>query len=191
MKKKAIIDIDNTLWQFCDAFYLELKRLNGNFPPTDQWTTFDFWEQYCSEEDLITAINSIHYDQDNDRYQPYPQSRGFLLSLKDRGYHIIIASHRQTDARQPTERWLARHQLVHDELHLSFDKTVLFDQAVVVVDDAPHTLEKAVASGALGAGLVFPWNRAYAGNGFGLFQDLNDVLNYIINSAVRPARGHP
>ncbi len=28
MRKTAIIDIDNTLWQFSDPFYLELKK-NG------------------------------------------------------------------------------------------------------------------------------------------------------------------
>jgi len=69
-------------------------------------------------------------------------------------------------------------------LHLSLDKTVLFNQADVVVDDAPPTLEKAVECGALGAGLIFPWNRAYAGNGFGLFPSLNEVLDYILKSTV-------
>ena len=49
----------------------------------------------------------------------------------------------------------------------------------MVVDDAPHTLEKAVAHKAIGSGLRFPWNRAYEGNGFGLFGDLNEVLGYI------------
>jgi HAD superfamily hydrolase (TIGR01509 family) len=182
MKKTAVIDIDNTLWQFCDAFYRVLKELHANFPPIDQWTTFDFWEQYCSEQEFMAAINSIHRDQDNDRYQPYPEARDFLLSLKKREFYIIIASHRFKATRQPTERWLARHQLTYDELHLSFEKSVLFDQAAVVVDDAPHTLEKAVASGALAAGLLFPWNRAYVGNGIGLFRDLNDVLGYILTS---------
>jgi hypothetical protein len=190
MQKTAVIDIDNTLWQFCDAFYQELKKLHGNFPPIAQWTTFDFWEQYCSEKEFIAAINAIHHDQDNDRYRPYPESRDFLRSLKERGYHIVIASHRLTGTRQPTERWLARHQLAYDELHLSFDKTVLFDRAAVVVDDAPQTLERAVAAGALAAGLEFPWNRAYGGNGFGLFQDLNDVLDYILRPAANtPGRG--
>ena len=81
--------------------------------------------------------------------------------------------------RGPTERWLKMHELQFDELHLSFDKTVLFGDATVVVDDAPHTLEKAVAHKAIGAGLLFPWNNAYAGNGFGLFSNLNEVLRYI------------
>ncbi len=180
MKKTAVIDIDNTLWQFCDAFYLELQKLNPQFPPIDQWSTFDFWEPYCSKEEFMAAINSIHLEQDSDRFRPYPEARDFLLSLRDRGFHIIIASHRMAETRQPTERWLARHALAYDELHLSFDKTVLFDRAAVVVDDAPATLERAVARGAKGAGLLFPWNRAYAGNGFGLFPDLKAVLRYIL-----------
>jgi hypothetical protein len=180
MKKTAIIDIDNTLWQFCDAFYLELKKINANFPTPDQWSLFNFYEGYCSDGDFFAAIDAVHFKQDSDQYRPYPEARPFLSSLRERGYDIIIASHRKEDTRQPTERWLARHRLPYDELHLSFDKTTLFGRADVVVDDAPQTLEKAVKSGVLAAGLLFPWNRAYAGNGFGLFQDLNGVLGYIM-----------
>ncbi len=180
MGKIAIVDIDNTLWQFSDAFYLELKKINGNFPSPDQWTTYDIWEGHCSELEFVAAIEAIHRHQDSDRYQPYPEARRFLSSLKGQGFHVIIASHRVPATRQPTERWLARHGLPYDELHLSLDKTVLFPTADVVVDDAPPTLEKAIKSGALGAGLLFPWNRAYLGNGFRLFPDLDEVLDYIL-----------
>ncbi|MBU4371657.1 MAG: hypothetical protein L6300_12890 [Syntrophaceae bacterium] len=183
MSKIAIIDIDNTLWQFSDAFYLELKKFNNNFPTPDQWCTYDIWEGYCSVEDFITAINTIHHNQDNDKYHPYPESQGFLSSLKEHGFHIILASHRMKEMRQPTERWLARHRLPYDELHLSLDKTVLFPKADIVVDDSPLTLEKAIESGALGAGLSFPWNRDYASNGFRLFQNLNEVQGYILMSS--------
>jgi beta-phosphoglucomutase-like phosphatase (HAD superfamily) len=180
MKKTAIIDIDNTLWQFCDAFYLELKKINASFPTPDQWSLFNFYEGYCSDEAFFAAITAVHVKQDSDEYQPYPEARSFLSSLREQGFAIIIASHRKEDTRQPTERWLASHRLPYDELHLSFDKTTLFGRADVIVDDAPQTLEKAVKSGVLAAGLLFPWNRAYAGNGFGLFQDLNGVLGYIM-----------
>ncbi|MBU3935763.1 hypothetical protein KJ909_03760, partial [Patescibacteria group bacterium] len=147
LSKIAIIDIDNTLWQFSDAFYLELKKINRNFPTPDHWTTYDIWEGYCSAADFIAAINSIHHNQDNDQYQPYPESQDFLSSLREHGFHIIIASHRTLEMRQPTERWLARHGLPYDELHLSLDKTVLFPKADIVVDDSPLTLEKAIESG--------------------------------------------
>jgi hypothetical protein len=178
--KIAIIDIDNTLWQFSDAFYLELKKINKNFPTPDQWCTYNIWEGYCSVEDFIAAINAIHLNQDNDQYRPYPESQGFLSSLKEHGFHIIVASHRVPATKQPTERWLASHRLPYDELHLSSNKTVLFPGADVVVDDSPLTLEKAIDSGAMGAGLLFPWNKDYESNGFRLFQNLHEVLEYIL-----------
>jgi hypothetical protein len=180
MKKTAIIDIDNTLWQFCDAFYLELKKINANFPTPDKWSVFNFYEDYCTDEEFFAAISAVHNKQDSDQYQPYPEARPFLSSLREQGFDIIIASHRKSDTRPQTERWLARHELPYDELNLSFDKTALFDRADVLVDDSPQTLDKAVKSGVLAAGLLFPWNRAYASNGVGLFQDLNGVLEYIM-----------
>jgi hypothetical protein len=177
--KIAIVDIDNTLWQFCDAFSEELRKINPAFPPIGQWTTWDFFTPFCTEQQFLAAVDAVHSRQDSDRYRPYPEAKGFLRSLKEQGYRVVIASHRKPEMRGPTEQWLTRHGLEHDELHLSFDKTVLFGSAAVVVDDAPHTLEKAVARGAVSAGLLFPWNKAYAGNGFGLFRDLNEVLRYI------------
>jgi len=183
MNKTTVIDIDNTLWQFSDVLYRELKKINGDFPAPDQWSAFDIWEGYCSEADFFTVITTIHCGQDNDRYRPYPESKSFLRSLKEHDFRIILASHRIPATRQPTERWLKRHRLPYDDLHLSLDKTVLFNRADVVVDDAPRTLQKAVECGALGAGLIFPWNRDYDGNGFRLFPNLNEVLDYILESA--------
>lgn len=181
----AIVDIDNTLWQFCDAFFAELRKVNSAFPAIEQWTTWNFFEGFCTEEQFLAAVDAVHIRQDSDEHRPYPEAKGFLRSLREQGYRIVIASHRRPEMQVPTERWLRKHELIYDELHLSFDKTVLFDRAAVVVDDAPHTLEKAVAHKAVGAGLLFPWNKAYAGNGFGLFSNLNDVMRYI--KAKRPS----
>ena len=52
----------------------------------------------------------------------------------------------------------------------------------VVVDDAPQVLEKAVESGADATGLLFPWNRDYADNGFRLYSGLKKILSHILNS---------
>jgi hypothetical protein len=179
MNKIAVVDIDNTLWQFCDAFSRELQKINPAFPPTTQWTTWNFFTPFCTEEQFMVAVDAVHSRQDSDLYRPYPEAKGFLRALKEQGFRVVIASHRRTEMQVPTERWLRKHELQYDDLHLSFDKTVLFKDAAVVVDDAPHTLEKAVEQKAIGAGLLFPWNKAYAGNGFGLFRDLNEVLGYI------------
>lgn len=181
MYKTAIIDIDNTLWQFCDAFYEELRKINKNFPPPEEWTHWDFWEGHCSEQDFYGAVNAIHLNQDSDRHQPYPEAKGFLSALKQGGYHITIASHRSPEFMPQTERWLKKHGLVFDDIHLSYHKTSLFNaETNVVVDDAPQVLEKAAESGALATGLLFPWNRDYRENGFRLCGNLNEILEGIL-----------
>ncbi len=184
MNKNAIIDIDNTLWQFCDAFYVELRKVNADFPTPDNWIRWDIWEGYCTEKDFYKAINEIHANQDSDKYRPYPEAGGFLSALKQNGYHITIASHRDPDFRLPTERWLRRHGLQYDELHLSHHKTDLFNSSTnVVVDDSPDVLQKAVESGSMATGLLFPWNRAFSGNGFTLCGNLNEILDVILKKS--------
>jgi hypothetical protein len=181
MHKTAIVDIDNTLWQFCDALYEELKRVNENFPAPDGWTDWDLWQGYCSEQDFYRAVNTIHFNQDSDGFLPYPEARDFLIKLRENGYHITIASHRSPDYRKQTRKWLENHGLVYDELHLSFHKTDLFDASVdIVIDDSPDVLEKALASGAKGTGLLFPWNRGLANNDLRLFNNLSDILDHIL-----------
>ena len=181
MPKKAIVDIDNTLWHFCDALYDELRKISRDFPTPDSWTHWDLWEGYCSEADFYGAVNVIHLNQHSDSYLPYPEAKDFLIALKEHDYHITIASHRSPEYRQQTGQWLKTHGLVYDELHLSFNKTQLFDESIdVVVDDAPQVLEKAVENGVIATGLLFPWNREFADNGFNLFKNLNDILNYIL-----------
>jgi hypothetical protein len=190
MRKRAIIDIDNTLWHFCDAFYEELQKINENFPAPDRWAHWDMWEGYCSLEDFLGAVNAVHFNQNRDRYLPYPEAKYFLSTLKENGYHITIASHRSPDYKRQTKVWLEKHALAYDELHLSFHKTLLFDRFTdVVVDDSPQVLEKAVESGVGAAGLLFPWNRDYAGNGFMLFSNLSEILYHILNGTLsRPPR---
>src|SRR5512135_1830050 len=181
MIKKAIVDIDNTLWHFCDALHEELKKINSSFPAPDGWTDWDLWQGYCSEYEFLEAVNTIHFNQDNRGYLPYPEAKDFLSSLRENNYHITIASHRSPDYTEQTERWLKKHGLVYDKLHLSFHKTRLFDVTTdVVVDDAPMVLEKAVEKGVMATGLSFPWNREFADNGFKLFSDLNAVLRHIL-----------
>ena len=182
MRKRAIVDIDNTLWHFCDALYEQLRKINKSFPTPDSWTHWDLWEGYCSEADFYSAVNAVHLNQDSDSYLPYPEAKDFLINLKANDYHITIASHRSPDYRKQTEKWLEMHGLVYNELHLSFDKTRLFDKFTdVVVDDSPQVLEKAVEAGVTAAGLLFPWNQAYSDNGFRLFNNLNDILSHILD----------
>jgi len=181
-KKKAIVDIDNTLWHFCDVLYERLKKINETMPPPDYWVEWDFWENYCSKEEFICAIQDIQLNQDDERHLPYPEAKDFLATLKEHNFHIIIASHRTPESIEQTHRWLVKHELAFDEVHLSYDKTVLFDQSCdIVVDDSPHILEKAAEKGIIATGLLFPWNKLYSENGYILFNSLDDILRFILD----------
>jgi hypothetical protein len=181
MLKKAVIDIDNTLWHFCEVLYKRLIKINKTIPSPEYWVEWDFWEDYCSKEEFLKAIKTIHVNQDDERHLPYPEARDFLSTLKEHGFYIIIASHRSPDTLEQTERWLKRHKLLFDEIHLSYNKTVLIDtKCYVVVDDAPDILEKAANMHILASGLRFPWNDNYNNNGYQLFHSLNDILGYIL-----------
>jgi hypothetical protein len=182
-KKKAVIDIDNTLWHFCDVLFERLQKINEAFPPPDAWIDWDFWERYCSKEEFLAAIEDIHLNQDDDRHLPYPQARYFLATLKEHDFHITIASHRTTESIEQTRSWLMKHELLFDEIHLSYDKTVLIDGTCdAVVDDAPHILETAAERGVAAAGLLFPWNCNTRSNGYTLCRDLQETLEYVLRS---------
>jgi hypothetical protein len=183
MLKKAVIDIDNTLWNFCDALYGRLKTLNPFVPSIDDWVHWDFWTNYCSEDEFWAAINRIHLNQDDDAYMPYDEAGEFLETLKNHDFHIVVASHRTAESYSQTKRWLRKHDLIFDELHCSPDKTLLFDECCrIVVDDSPFVLEKAVEKGVIAAGLMFPWNKNNGNNGYTLFNSLNEVLQHILDT---------
>ena len=86
------------------------------------------------------------------------------------------ASHRVKETLDATARWLLANNLVFDEIHLSYDKTVLFDTCWGIIDDSPFTLHKAKKAGIVGAGLEMPWNKR---EDYPLFGNLAEILQYL------------
>jgi hypothetical protein len=174
MQKKIIVDIDNTLWNLAPELWKQLQNFNPHMPLPEKWRDWDFWEEYVRSKDLYRALREVHMKQD--QYPPYPESREFLAGLKGRGFYIIIASHREKGTLDPTVRWLRKYDLSYDEVHLSSDKSVLFDGSWAIVDDSPVTLKKAARAGIIRVGLRHPWNE---GTDHPLFNNLFEILNFI------------
>jgi hypothetical protein len=172
--KKIIVDIDNTLWNLAPVFFEYLKKYNPEIPVEDLKRGETRLKGYIPREDLLGVLKEIHMRQDE--FVPYPGAREFLTSLKEMGLYIIIASIRDEEAREATERWFRKYDLPYDELHLSNDKTVLFPEAWAIVDDSTWTLDKAAQAGIVRTGLVNVWN---ANRGHSLFPTLKEVLVYL------------
>jgi hypothetical protein len=172
--EKIIVDIDNTLWDFASVFYERMKKINPDFAPPEGWHTFDFWKAYISPKQFYGIIMGIHMDQN--LFLPYQDAALFLASLKEKGFYIIIASHREKGTFNVTERWLHQNNLIFDELHISYDKTILFHECRAIVDDSPITLGKAAKAGIIGVGLRMPWNER---EDYNLFDNLLKILDFI------------
>jgi hypothetical protein len=172
--KKIIVDIDNTLWHFAPVLYERMKEVNPDFAPPAEWHTFDHWKNYISPRAFYNIIKGIHMDQE--QFTPYPDAQLFLESLKELDFHITIASHREKGTLGVTVNWLNKHNLIFDEIHLSYDKTVLFDDCWAIVDDSPFTLQKAASSGIIATGLTMLWNEH---EDYPVFDNLTEVLRYL------------
>ncbi len=175
--KKIIVDIDNTLWDFASVLHERMKKINPDVISRSEWHIFDFWKSYVAPRAFYSIIKSIHMDQE--QFFPYPDARKFLFSLKELDLHIIIASHREKEALGVTVAWLNQNDLIFDELHLSNDKTVLFNDCWAIVDDSQFTLEKAAKTGIIVTGLKMPWNKD---TGYPLFNNLMEVFQYLKNA---------
>jgi FMN phosphatase YigB (HAD superfamily) len=172
--KKIIIDIDNTLWDFAPVLYERMSEASPDLPPSSEWREWDFWRSYLKPKTVYKIIDSIQMEQEI--FQPFADAAEFLSGLKQKAFYIIIASHRRPAALDPTERWLRNHGLVYDEIHLSYDKTVLFDTCWGIVDDSPETLDLARGAGIVRAGLRSPWND---GQDHPLFDNLGQISEYL------------
>lgn len=172
--RRIIVDIDNTLWDLAPVLYEGLTCENPELPPVSAWDRWDFWRGHIPREVFYTVLREVHMRQD--RFAPFPDARPFLTGLREDGFHVVIASHREKAAFDATSRWLDKYDLPYDDLHLSNDKSVLFHMSWGVVDDSPVVLEGARAAGIVRAGLRRPWNT---GTDHPLFADLMEILAYL------------
>jgi hypothetical protein len=100
----------------------------------------------------------------------------FLSSLKETGFHIVVASRREREIFAAPSIWLDKNNIVFDGLHLSRGKTVLFADCWAVVDDSPKALPKAASAGILHAGLGEGWKQ---GGDYPLFDNLMEIYRYL------------
>jgi len=173
-RRRIIVDIDNTLWHLAPELWEELKKVNPEMPPPAEWDSRRSIERFMPIKEFFRVLKVIHMRQEI--YPPFPDAEYFLRTLKERGFYIVIASHRSPDTYEPTVNWMKKYRLAHDEIHLSYDKSVLFPESIALVDDSPINLNKALEAGILGTGLLFPWNEK---SGFPLFKTLSEVLGYL------------
>ena len=174
LQRRIVVDIDNTLWNLAPELWAKLKQVNPAMPSPAEWGSRQSIERFLPIKEFFRVLKEIHMRQES--YPPFPESESFLRGLRERGFYLVIASHRSSDTYESTVRWMKKYRLGYDEIHLSYDKSVLFPDSIALVDDSPVNLHKAVEAGIVGTGLLCPWNE---NSGFPLFKTLSEVLGYL------------
>jgi FMN phosphatase YigB (HAD superfamily) len=182
-QRRIIVDIDNTLWNLAPELWAKLKQVNPAMPSPAEWGSRQSIERFLPIKEFFRVLKEIHMRQES--YPPFPESESFLRGFRERGFYLVIASHRSSDTYESTVRWMKKYRLAFDEIHLSYDKSILFPSSLALVDDSPMNLRKAVEAGILGTGLLAPWNE---NSGYPLFKTLIEVLGYL-DSQLNSPRG--
>lgn len=160
---RIALDIDSTLHHYWDLFRAVVHRRFGVDLPYEDQSGWGVRE--LPPDDVRRAVKETHSDENIAAGEPYPDAVETVRDWHAQGHWIHITSHRSTDCYPATARWLREIGLPYDDLYCSYDKVTRCVELEidVLVDDSPVNLERAAASGILGATLVHPWNRELEG----------------------------
>jgi FMN phosphatase YigB (HAD superfamily) len=171
---RTIIDVDSTLYDFSTPLYQEVIKAAPNFPTPDKW---DRWEietfGFLTRKQLQPIFDKVQ--SEIEIYPPFVESKA-LLNYLSKYSEIIIATHRSPKFKVQLLNWLDKHNLPYDDLYVGYDKTTLFNDAHMIIDDAPHTLRKAKEYGILGMALRYPWNDS---KDLLLFDTMLEMISYL------------
>lgn len=161
---KIGIDLDGVVYDFVSALrdYLveETGRSPSDFPDATTWGFFKEWgltvEQY--ERAVRRGIRDRRVFWIG---VPLPGAIDGLRALVEDGHHLTIVTAREIAgaeiaARHATESWLSAWEVPHHDLRISNSKTGL--GLDLLLDDAPHHYEEAVAAGERCVLFSRPWN---------------------------------
>ena len=175
--KRAMVDVDGTLWNFHKPLHVQLHRLY-DFPnvPTDKITHWNWYFDYgISKSQFYKAVDMVHKNQD--RHPPYAGAIKLLRTLDELGYEVIVASHRRPQIAHILARWLEKNMIYpYSTLYAGPDKSQFFRRGDLLIDDAPHTIENGLALGMDVMYLEWPWNTGLGGFRFGTLHDIVETL---------------
>jgi len=159
---KVMIDVDNTLCEFSEVLDEELQKVNKEIPNHLDWDHWDFYKGFITDEEFYQAAERA---QDRILECPdIPGSSNITCILKSMGHKIVIASHRKKKNIPILKEWLNRNEIFFDEIHVSNDKTVLFDGSIgLVIEDSPIIIKEACKRGICTIGIRRPWNSNVRG----------------------------
>lgn len=160
--RRAIIDVDGTLWDLHTPLNKLLSELYPGFPP-DLPTSWNYFLDYITKEQFYAAVDIVHKSQSE--HSPFLGAAYLFSVLTDKNLEIVVASHRAYNTAHTLVEWLNKHDLYpYSTVYTGPDKTRFIRKGDIVIDDAPKTISHAFVEGACVYYLSWPWNERMVGS---------------------------
>lgn len=179
------VDIDGVLADYAASMRSAARDLGIDVIGTDDPTVWTMIEPgwFSEAEDWKACHEVITGDVQNmsllDSSAP-----AALCRLRATGHRIVIVTARvappgaayvNADVQAATRAWLASHQIPHDDLAFTGEFKTGLDLDVLV-DDAPHNIERHQAAGERVVSLDHAYNRCLPGERVSSLAELADLL---------------
>lgn len=173
----AVVDLDNTLFDFATPFYERASKLMP-YPTPDKW---DHWDVHTTvgmpDKKFCEIVDTIHRDQM--QFSPFPGAKGLMDALFE-NYLVVVASHRNPTVEnyRTVLDWLTANKLPFDFIHVGHDKVGMIDAycpfVKVIFDDCPGTIRKCLSRNIDTWTIKFPWNEGIEGCNYA--RDMKDMV---------------
>lgn len=175
--RRALVDVDSTLWAFDDVIMPLLVSEYG-VPPDADKREWEWYRPYMSDEQFYRMVDVVKDLQI--RYPPFRGADDLFRLLPELGYEFIVATnHPGRYAAAKLVVWLSKYlPSTWSGVYAGKSKLFLIDKGMLVIDDAPKTIKFAHLSEANSVFLNFPWNESVAalGHGFGNLKEMVEWL---------------
>lgn len=155
MPKRAILDVDATLWDMWGPVVeiLEAEH-NVTMGTPDKW---EYHRDYVTDDQFYAAVRQAHENQVV--HEPYSGAQALFRTLDEQGYEVIVASHRPPQSALRLVHWLSIYKLApYTGIYAGRDKHFLFQIGDLVIDDRPDTIKYAHHMGAQALSLTYKYN---------------------------------
>ena len=154
--KRAILDVDGTLWDLWGSFISPALHRKYKAPLTEQ-TSWDWYKQWCTEEQFYAEVNLAHQLQIT--VPPFEGAGDLFAILDAKGFEVIVASHRTKQTAAVLQKWLNKYGLQpYSGVYCGSSKYFLMQPGDLVIDDAPGTILYAADIGAVPITIAYHYN---------------------------------
>ncbi|GAB4376299.1 MAG: hypothetical protein Kow0042_22460 [Calditrichia bacterium] len=158
-KERVLIDLDGVTRDFIGSLirFYKQEYPDHHIEEVNSRRLEDFFQ---IGEEIYKFMEAGRIEQIMEEAEPYP---GALEALNywQKQFEIIVVTAQPEVSRAATYRWIGKHNIPTNEVHITYYKSRI--PGIALLDDFVDNLEEFAETGRLAVCLDQPWNREWKG----------------------------